>query len=162
MVFPNSSDTSPLSIQSGDLWKDSVFFAIVFLLFDCIKLGRAGVLRKVMGKTTLGISLLVRLLLACPADHYDHQLNRELLEYQGQVGCMGLSRLMSFSLWLAYHCSVCSSVIGRTSSDFTETWVWPVRFWGQLVLHFSCISVFSAFLHLVVNTSTSSHFVRCA
>lgn len=64
MVFP---DISPLCIQPGDLWKDNVVFALVFLLFNCIKqLGRAGVLRKVMGKTMLGISLLLRLLMACP------------------------------------------------------------------------------------------------
>lgn len=54
-----------------------MFFAIVFLLFNCIKLGRAGFLRKVMGKTMLGISLLVRLLLACPTDCSEHQLSRE-------------------------------------------------------------------------------------
>lgn len=54
-----------------------MFFAIVFPLFNCIKLGRARVLRKVMGKTTLGISLLVRLLLVCPTDPSEHQLNRE-------------------------------------------------------------------------------------
>lgn len=63
MVFP---DISLLCIQPGDLWKVNVLFAAVFLLFNCLKLGRAGVLRKVVGKAMLGVSLLLRLLLACP------------------------------------------------------------------------------------------------
>ena len=66
-----------LYVQSGNLWKDDVFFAIVFLLFNCVKLGRAGVLRKVMGKTVLAVSLPIRLLLACPTDPSEYQLNKE-------------------------------------------------------------------------------------
>lgn len=63
MVFP---DISLLCIKPGDLWRGNVFFAVVFLLFHCLKLGRAGVLRKVIGKTMLGVSFLPGLLLACP------------------------------------------------------------------------------------------------